>query len=266
VNQDLIFLYPLGVKTNCTWVQILSKSLSACLRVRNKYNPYYLFSKHALKLLITPNSNKGKASRRVLTNLRTTQKSVALSPPSLSSTFRLNNTIRFINSSALAKVQITDQDILDLLCSASAATVANQICDAFRIRKVKVWSPMTATLVPVTATLEWSNTAQSFSGDAMQHSDTSMGSTCPAFISCKPPKGSLQDKWSGSNVGTSYFALTCPANSVIDFTVQLRLRDGSQVIQAVTHAVAGATVGQVYCRALDSNTGNVCVPASLLTI
>jgi len=225
----------------------------------------YTESQRAHKTLITPNPKKGKASRRVLSNLRTTQ-SVAQSPPSISSTFKLNNTIRFITTSALAKVQITDQNILDLLCSASAATVANQICDAFRIRRVKVWSPMTSTLVPVTATLEWSNTSQAFSGDAMQHSDTSMGSNRPAFLNCRPPRGSLQDKWGASDSGTPYFSLTCPANTVIDFTVQLRLRDGSQVIQAVTHAVAAATVGQIYCRALDSNTGNVCVPASLLTI
>lgn len=210
-------------------------------------------------------NKNSKANRRVLSNLRNTQ-SVSLSPPSLSQTLKLNQNLRFA-ASAAAATTVTDFGVLDLLCMASAANAAYSLCDAFRIKKVRVWAPMASNLSPVTVILEWSNQdAISFQSDATRHTDTSMGSARPAFISCKPPKGSVQGMWISTGNGFGLFKLTCPINTIVDFQVQLRVRDGTQAARAVNAAVAGATAGQVYCRSLDSTTSNLLVPVALSTI
>lgn len=91
-----------------------------------------------------------------------------------------------------------------------------------------------------------------------------MGSAVGAFLSYAPPEGSLWSMWI-NGTGSTVFYLTGPANSIVDLVLEQQILNDSSPT-AVLAAVAGATVGQVYVRALDSNGSKHLSPVEYPTI
>ncbi len=160
-------------------------------------------------------------------------------------------------------------DLLDLLCMAATATSAYRIPNAVKLRKVEVWAPMASDLAPVTCSVEWRQPAvagQGVGGNSQIRSDTSMGSARPAYVSAKPPPGSLASMWLNGGNPFTVLAISGPANTVVDVHLSFRVGDSTSEAQAVGAAVAGATVGTVYVRKLDSNNAALLPPVALATI
>lgn len=188
-------------------------------------------------------------------------------PQSLPISVQLDRTFRFQAVAASANDTVTPQDLGDFICVATATTAAYQLAKAIKIRKVEMWGPPASNLNPVTVACEFASPNAGTYGNSAKKTDTSVGSTEPAHLVHRPPKGSQASQWIDSTVGNVLFRLTYPANAIIDITYSAVLRDESGV-QAVAGAVAGATVGQLYYRALNSassSTTNL-PPVSLITI
>jgi len=98
--------------------------------------------------------------------------------------------------------------------------------------------------------------------------DQSIGSTEPAHVRSKPPVASLIADWHNSSNTDSLFVINGPAGLIVDVSAVFQSADGNTgaAATAVTGTVAGATVGQMYVRALDSvgSTTNL-VPQGVLT-
>ena len=171
---------------------------------------------------------------------------------------------RFKATALSAGDSITGVSILDILCVATGAAAASQLGNFFRMRKVEIWGPMAQDLVPVTVQVEWPSTGAGAFGKSVVHSDTSMGSSEPAHVISRPPPNSQATQWMATTASI-LMIVKYPANAIIDFTYDLVLRDDASNT-AVTGAVAGATVGALYVRALNSPTNNNLVPVSVATI
>lgn len=186
-------------------------------------------------------------------------------PPPFQPSFVLKKKIRF-KAVAAATTTLTFNDLYDLWCVAATATSAYRLASAIRVKKIEIWGPMAADLVPVTVNIDWigSTTSGSF-GKSNRVSDTSMGSSEPAHILTRPPPGSQIAQWLTGGSTTTMCSLTYPAGSVIDLSYDIVVRDDGTA-QSVASAVAGATVGANYIRALDSSSGVNLTPVSYSTI
>ena len=188
-----------------------------------------------------------------------------MNPPQFIPTFVLKKKLRFQAGSASTYV-LTTKSFGDLWCVAATATSAYQLASHVRLKKIEVWAPMAADLVPVSVVLDWtgSSSAGSF-GKSNRVSDTSMSSVAAAHIASKPPAESQISQWQDANSTNELCRLTLPGGAVIDVTYDLALRDNAAA-QTVSAAVAGATVGANYIRALDNQTGLSLTPVGYSTI
>jgi len=170
---------------------------------------------------------------------------------------------RFQAASAQTADVVNSTSLCDLLCMATGTTEAYEIARAVKVRKIEIWGPMASNLTPVTVSVEWAASGSApVAGPSNIISDTSMGSARCAHVVSTPPTQSACAFWQVAS-GEALFTLAYPTGSVIDLHLSQVLFDGETPV-AVTTGVAGATVGQVYCRALDSVTPgqNALVPVS----
>lgn len=137
-----------------------------------------------------------------------------------------------------------------MLCVADSADSAVQLSTSVRLTRVEIWGPPASDLIPVTVETEWAG-AEGYAGTSARVTDTSMGSTMPAHVNSRAPAGSMAGMWHASTSTGTLCRIACPVNSIVDVAVQLALADSGTSTQ-VTGAVAGATAGVLYCRALTS--------------
>ncbi len=186
-------------------------------------------------------------------------------PMQFKPTVQVDHKFRFQATTA-GTATISATSLGDLLCLADTATSAYQIAKSVRIRRVEMWGPPASTLVPVTVSLEWEGVSAGAYGNSIKISDTSVGSTRVAHLNVKPPKSSQISQWQSATAGNNLFTLIYPVGAIIDVHYSMTIREDAGA-QAVSGAVAGATVGQVYLRSLDSVAGAAILPpVSYITI
>ncbi len=187
-------------------------------------------------------------------------------PKQFQSTARVDKLFRFKSGSATT-VNLSVTDLGDLFCVAATTTSAYQLGAAVKVKHIEIWGPPSSSLDPVTVSVEWLGTTAGTFGNSLLVSDTSVGATRVAHIKSRPPVGSQVAQWQPSASTATICQLTFPVNAIIDlrYSVMLRGDNGGSPV-AVTAAVAGATVGQLYCRALTSTSSTTLVPLSFNTI
>jgi hypothetical protein len=183
---------------------------------------------------------------------------------------RVDHVFRFQATNAASET-FKAQDLGDLLCVATNTNVAYQLANAVKIRKIEMWGPPASSLTPVTVSLDWTGEEAGSFGNQRKIMDTSVGATRSAHICVKPPKTSQLSQWQPPTGGASPRVLcdiSYPANAIIDlhFSVMLRGDTNGTNAAQVGAAVTGATVGQVYCRALTSNTSSNLKPVGFLWV
>ncbi len=196
---------------------------------------------------------------------RSSRKRVNLSPPQIVPSISIGHVFRF-QTSAATSIAVSGISLGDLLCVAATTTSAYQLANAVRIRKVEIWGTATNVFTPVTVSCDFSGSSAGSFGPSRIISDTSVGATRVAHVVAKPPRDSQANQWQSSSSASTLFTLVLPTLAVVDIHYSLTMRDSAGAT-SVTGAVAGATVGQLYVRALDSPSGTaVCAPLSYITI
>lgn len=194
-------------------------------------------------------------------------------PPQFVPTYVVHKKLRFKAVAAATEASPTALYIKsfgDLWCTAATTTSAYQLASHTRLKKIEMWGPMASDLVPVTVSCDWTgSTSPGFMGRSNRVSDTSLGSTEPAHLVTRPPPGAQISQWSSSQIALGPTSEVCrlvyPANTVIDITYDLVVRDDASAVN-VFGTVVGATVGANYVRSLDSLTGANLPPVSIATI
>jgi len=167
-------------------------------------------------------------------------------PPQINSLeLRHSTTIRFV-SNADVGLNVTFQNLLDLILLAASGTAVYDVFYTVKVRRVRVWA------VPVignatTVTVSFDGVAAGNVGDQAIHTDTSMG-VQPAHVDAKPSARSLASNYQISSA-TSAFELICPSGSVVD--VELSYRGAYGVPVLAQNVAVAATVGSINMRGLD---------------
>jgi hypothetical protein len=188
------------------------------------------------------------------------QNSQALQPPPFLPTVKTEHKFRFTSGSMTgSNVMITRKQILNLLLMATSATTTVRLFQAVRLKRVRMWSNPTALGQPPDACqLEWLGE----NSPSTVISDSSMG-VRPAHVNSLPPPSASNRWWSisGQLESDVLFALTFPANTIVDVTVSARLVE--QESPTAGDIPAGASLGQLYGDYLDGITSSILSPIGL---
>jgi len=168
----------------------------------------------------------------------------------------MNYIQRFVNNGdSVSKRAITNIDLFELKFMATSATAGYRIFNAVKLNSLDVWSANIS--VPGTNTIEVELlTNNQYSGAPSKiYSDSAIGISDIAHVHVKPAKASFVGSWlplpvSGSPITLMY--LTIPRYSAIDINLTVDLID-EESPQIINNAIAGATLGTLYTRPLDSD-------------
>jgi hypothetical protein len=163
---------------------------------------------------------------------------------------------------------------LDMFAVAATATSAYRIIQSMRIRKVTIWqNPHTAAsgLGMPMISFTWSSNSTTVGNPTSTITDTSGSSAQPAYVSVSPPKGSISSFWFDDLGGAELFDFVSstsagPGPFTVDFDFDWILDNSTAGPVAVSRAVAGATVGQLYVRDPSTNATATLVPLGYPTI
>jgi len=169
-------------------------------------------------------------------------------PPQLNGIeLRHSVTLRFRATAAFAGTFVTFQNLLDTMLVATTATVAADLFQAVKIRRVRIWG-MPAVGSSASVSVEYSGVTAGIVGDQAIHTDTSMG-VQPAHVDARPTARCLCADYQ-VNSSNAAFLITGPAGSVID--VEASFRSQYAVLNALAqNATVAATAGVQYLRGLD---------------
>lgn len=213
-----------------------------------------------------PNSNKKRGARRRVTQNKTPAnggKGGAF-PPQLISSIQIDKTIRFKASAALTSESVNVADLIDMICVAVTTTSAYRLPRTLKLRKIEAWAPPASDGAAVTLSVEDVLTVSGISAPSRRAEDVTMGQSRPAHVVWTPRMDSSLSKWL-SNINASALVLNGPSGTTFDVSISYVLQDG-ETPGAVGAAVAGATVGALYIRSLNSNGSNNIPPVSYPTI
>jgi hypothetical protein len=186
----------------------------------------------------------------------------SLRPPPFDATIVVAKRFRFSSPAAQVRQGYVTADLTQLLGVAQSAIAGISILGGIRILSLEIWGPMASDLKPVTAAIEYVSLPSATAvvgGPSKIHSDTSMGSMACAHIRAAPPGNCLAGLWV-SKVNAELFLLTCPANSIVDLSVEFVLANGTP-LDNTSILIAGATAGDVFVNTLE---GGQLVPVSLI--
>lgn len=170
-------------------------------------------------------------------------------PPPIQPQIKQRMRLRYTCTTAATNKAITFFNVLDAVIIANTGAGAGvQIFDQCKIHSVEVWSAPAQGAASAQCSVQFSGAVAGFAGDGKVVSDNSMGVT-PAHVRAIPEKMSQAALWQFQSANTA-FLLTCPVGSVIDVDVSFRVI--SAAVPTATGAIAGAVVGQIYYRGLDS--------------
>lgn len=189
-------------------------------------------------------------------------------------------TTRYVVTAASA-INIDHKDLL--MSGGGIITVVNStltaIFAAARIRRVRVWAPVSTTAAPVAGLttslcLLWGGSSSTGPGSTqMLITDTTLSSVHPAYIDTKPPKGSQADWWGNSDTVENLvqiFAYTStggttgpPVGTVIEMDVEFAFNFLSAT--PVTLGVAAGALGVTYYPTLDNSGTKIAYPVGLLS-
>ncbi len=184
-------------------------------------------------------------------------------PAPLQASIQVDKVIRFKFSAALASVAVTDTDLIDLLCMATAANAAYGLAKAYKLRAIEMWADPVAggSLISI----EDRAVSSDFGTTSRLREDTTLGTARPAHLKWSPAPMSLNATWQLGINGQPRFILVSSGAGYLDLHYSIVLQDGDTPV-AVGAAVAGATTGKVYIRSLNSSSGTNLVPVSFPTI
>jgi len=161
-----------------------------------------------------------------------------LHPPARNLTPLMTHVFRYQNATAAVQAPVTRGGLLNLMGVGITATTSARIFGAVKLRSIRVWSPIIASFTPQLITVEWTG----LNAPSSLNSDTSEGLR-PAMVHTHPPSDSSADWWSisGQNETEVLMLITCPVQSIIDVTVDVRFADNESAV-VFTSAVAIGTV------------------------
>lgn len=173
---------------------------------------------------------------------------------------------RFQCIAAVNAVTISAYELAAMQSFILSSTTARPLIDRVRLVSVEMFAPMTATLIPVTVSLEWlNNSSTQFNCSSRIITDTSMTASVCAHVHCVPEQDSIASKWlSVGSQAVDVVALSAPINTIIDFVFEFALNDGAAPPPVATILATAQPLGSIGVVSPDATMAALGLPALLI--
>lgn len=186
-------------------------------------------------------------------------------PPQYQAVPNFKQKFRYQASAAVTNVIVTTADLMSMLVVANTTIASTALISAFRLRKVSLWAPPAADLVPVTASVEFANILANsgFGQKRYVHSDSSVGATRVAAVRATPPLGTPAASYQNVTSATQTtngcdIILNGPIGMIVDIDIDMVLQNGE--IPFTGPVITGGTVGTIYWNTLDGTATGILKP------
>jgi hypothetical protein len=169
---------------------------------------------------------------------------------------------RFSATAAITTQNYTTLDLSYLFIQAATITTAYPVMGSYHLKMIEIWGTSAAIGTTSTVDIEWNSTATQTANTSV--SDTVLSPFQNAHVRSPPPANSNASFWqdTGSAGASILFSITCPANSVVDITVDFTIN--WQEPAGTQRVVAGATPGTVYVPNLGGTTLAAVLPLNAI--
>ena len=204
-----------------------------------------LFRSRKTKSMSSPTRNAKKSKKQQ--KQRRLNSRTALAPPPWQAQPILQRKLRFAAAAAVANASFTYEELAGMLGNvASAATVAYHTCVNLRIKRIEMWAPVATAGIPVNVSLSFLENGVDFESPPITIADQAVSFDRPAHINCRPPKGSLADKWHIVTSSVVMFIATYPTGTVMDIDYEYIIPDYG--LSVLAPSVSGQTAGNYFHR------------------
>jgi hypothetical protein len=139
------------------------------------------------------------------------------------------------------------------MCFATSIILAYPVHYAVKLKSVKIWfcSPTAGT--SISSTIEWNAATTGFLVTGGSVSETNASTTEMVCLAARPPKSTLSSWYQGgSTAGTNViFSFSAPAGAIMEIEYDYVNNTTENTYGSL--AVTGATLGVIYCKAINAN-------------
>jgi hypothetical protein len=189
-------------------------------------------------------------------SMRGGSKGASALPPTLECTPVYMGVFRFQSPSTSTSVPVSAlamAGVCGAVCSVTNSTV-NPIASAVKLKKITVWpTPIVASGTVVPTDVVWA-AGLDYNKDEVKDGTLPLGLTCTKGLVFTPPRKSLAASWLSDAVAQNIFAISCPAGSIIDVSLDFVMSNGFTQFGSLT--VASGVLGVLYYLGLDGPTTN----------
>lgn len=179
-------------------------------------------------------------------------KIVSMMPKELTATPVWQYVRRYLCASAVSS-SLTINDLNNSAIMASTTVVGFSLNRATRIKRIRIWCPLTTQGTSVTVTLTPSSVDSannSFIDFPKTISDTTISIDRPAYIDYRPDLNHPSGSWHIANtVNINLMSIVAPIGSIIDLHLESIL-NFSNTQSGYAATLVGATAGQMYVRTI----------------
>jgi hypothetical protein len=176
-----------------------------------------------------------------------------------------NKVVKYMRRYVTTVSGISDYTITDLINSkifAATTTAGYSPYFALRVKRVRLWGPMTTIGTPVTVNLfprAVETDINSYSDVPQVISDTATSIEKPAFIQYKPDSKHPSGSWHHTtSTSTNLFRFAYVAGSILEILIEA-VENVTLATQGFTTTLVGASVGGLYTRNVATNFSPVTV-------
>jgi len=191
--------------------------------------------------------------------------SADIRPSQFESNVRFIHKYRFLATSAFNN-GLLDSNFVGIVGTIGTVvvTTVSTMAACVRIRKLEMWAAPASQGAAATCSVDWFGSGNT---PNLEISDTTLSVSRNAYVNSKPPRNSLASFWQKAS-GNVLCTLICPADTIIDVTMDVVLADGDAEPSAV-NGFANVVLGRAYYLALDRTAGpttNDLVPVGVTTV
>jgi hypothetical protein len=178
-------------------------------------------------------------------------KSGSVYPLQIQAEVQIDKVFRFASTGALAGQPVAQTDLRDLLIVALTATTGKCLATTYRLRRVEIWGSPNSAGAPSTVSFEDLSGAGSFASSNRRWSDTTIGTARGPHVVIKASHETPLGNWNDASSATNAFQIVATEKCVIDVHISFVCQNGTAITPV--KAVAAATAGLLYLRALDNS-------------
>jgi hypothetical protein len=125
---------------------------------------------------------------------------------------------------------------------------------AVKLKCVRIWFTALTAGTAVSATIEWNAAATGFLIQGTSVGETNTSTTEPVLLEARPPGDTLSGWYQGgaTTLTNVIFSFSAPADSILEIDYDW-VMCSTEPVYTTGSTVASASVGQVCCKAINSN-------------